>query len=166
MTRYGSVFTEIIHPFGRGDLTSTGTQYSTAVSSATVTYTDVEEVTVQLPDNARVLEVEFGLTAGIGISVTTDCPYLRYQIKENAQTSYDTLITFASSVLAALVSTGSTALVDFTCAGRHSPSGGTYYTGVGQFQVKCQVAANAATSNARGSMKNSSYLAYSYILQA
>jgi len=166
MTQFGGLITEVIHPFGRGDLTSTGAQYSTVVSSSTVTYIDVEEITVPLPTNARVKEIEFGLTAGIGISVTTDCPYLRYQIKEDAQTSYDTVITFASSVLAALVSTGSTALVDFTCAGRHTPSDGTYYTGAGQFQVKCQVAANAATSNARGAVKNSSYLAYSYILQA
>jgi len=164
MTQYGGLITEIIHPFGRGALTSTGTQYSTAVStSGSTSYIDVEEVTVPLPTNARVLEIEFGLTQAYIINVTTDSPLVQYQIKENAQTSYDTLVSFGTTVLL----TGSTTnIADFTCAGRHTPSDGTYYTGKGTFQIKGQIATSASTSKAAGSMKNSSYLAYSYILQA
>ena len=164
MTRYGGIITETIHPFGRGNLTSTGAQYSDAISTAgSTSYIDVEEVTVQLPTNVRVLGIEFGLTQGYTINVTTDSPLIQYQIKEDAQTSYDTLVGFGTTVLLA----GSTTIVaDFTCSGRHSPSGGTYYTGIGPFQIKGTIATSASTSKAAGRMKNSSYLVYSYILQA
>ena len=163
---YGGILTEVFHPFGRGALTSTGAQYSTMVSTAgSTSYITVEEVTIPMATNAMLKEVEFGLTVGLGISVTTDSPKVKYLIKDDAQTSYDTLIEFTSTTLAAQASTGTT-VYDFTCAGMKTPSDGTYFTGKGTFQIACQVAANASTSNARGETKNSSYVSYQYHLVA
>lgn len=164
MTKYGGVLTETIHPFGRGDLTSTGVQYSGAISTAgSTSYIDVEEVTVRLPIHAVVLQIEFGLTQGYTVDVTTGSPLVQYQIKEDAQTSYDTLVSFGTTVLL----TGSTTIIaDFTAAGRHTPSTGTFYTGKGQFQIKGLIASSISTTKAAGRMKASSYLTYSYYINA
>ena len=159
----GSLIAEVIHPFGRGALTSTGAQYSATVSTAgSTSFIEVESASLQLPANAMIAEVEFGLTIGLSLTATTDSPKVTYNIKDSGQTSYDSLYAVASTVLAGLVST--TILVDYTGGGRKTPSSGTYFTGKGSFDVQATIASNASTSNARGGMKNSSYLLYSYYL--
>jgi len=161
----GAILTEILHPFGRaGGLSSTGATYGTTVSTAgSTSFIAVEEVTLSLPNNVRITELECGLTIGLGITVTTDSPKVTYNIKDNAQSSYDTLKAFTSTTLVSLASTGANSY-DFTCLGMIVPSTGTYFTGIGTFQIQATVASNASTSNCKGAMKQTAYVAYSYYL--
>lgn len=167
MSNYGSILVDTIRPFGHGvsnvATVSTGVQYGATLSTSYgAGFTAFEEITVPVPTNGMVTELLLGLTVGLGITVTTDCPYFRIQLKDNAQSSYDTLFSIASTILASLVST--TTLVDFTASRVATPSDGTYFTGRGPFQVQCLIAPNASTSKALGAMKSSSYLTYRYYL--
>ncbi len=161
----GSLFTEVLHPFGRaGGLSSTGATYGTTVSTTgSTSFIAVEAPTVQLPANAHVIEVEFGLTIGLGITTTTDSPKVTYNIKDNDQSSYDTLKAFTSTTLMSLATAAANSY-NFTCSGRITPSDGTYFTGQGSFDIQATVAANVSTSNCLGAMKQSSYVIYTYYL--
>jgi len=162
----GSLLTETIHPFGRdGAANTTGAIYGASVSTAgSTSFITVEEITVEMPSNAIITELEYGLTVGLRLTVTTDSPLVKYLIKDNAQSTYDTTASFTSTTLAAVVST--TTLVDFTCYRTVTPSSGTLFSGKGNFQVACQIASNASTSNVIGGVKQGSYLYYSYRLIA
>jgi len=161
---YGALLTETIHPFARaGAFNTTGAIYSATVSTAgSTTFVEIEAATISLPTNAMVVEVEFGLTMGLALTVTTDSPKVTFNIKNSAETSYDTLVAFTSTTLAAIVST--TKLVDFTCYGRKTPSDGTYFDGRSTFNLQATAAANVTTSKVQGAMKQSSYVQYSYYL--
>lgn len=161
---YGGLITETINPFGRaGAINTTGAIYGTTVStSGSTSFIEVENVTVSLPTNAMVKELKVGLTIGLALTATTDSPKVTYNIKDSAQTSYDTLVAFTSTTLMSLVST--TTLVDFSAFGNKTPSDGTYFTGKSTFNVQATVAANASTSKVQGAVKQSSYIQYSYYL--
>ncbi len=158
---YGSIITETVHPFGRGALTSTGAQYSATVSSGVVAdvFATVETVTVPLPINAMLKEVEYGLTTGLSLTTSTAAVELRYKITDTGGSSYDAVLT--STSLLSVVSTG--ALTDVTYSGRQTPSSGTYFTGKGSFDVVCDIGCGS-TSKSQGATKNSSYLTYKYYL--
>ncbi len=60
------------HPFGRGNLTSNGVQYCTAIVATTgTTNYDVESVTINPGCSGDVLEYEFGLTAAFKSTTNT-----------------------------------------------------------------------------------------------
>lgn len=157
----GSLITETIHPFGRGTLTSTGAQYSTTVSTGIVAdvFATLETITVPLPANTKIKEIEYGLTTGLTLVTSTAAVILRYQITDTGGSSYDKLL--ASTSLLSVVSTN--ALCDVTYSGRKTPSDGTYFTGGGGFDIICDVACGS-TSKASGATKNSSYIIYKYYL--
>ncbi|MBU1349393.1 hypothetical protein KJ781_04975 [Patescibacteria group bacterium] len=61
----GRVINYIEHPFGKGDLTSDGVQWSATVDTTTAD-TDVahtDSPTIEPPDTGKIIELEFGLTA-------------------------------------------------------------------------------------------------------
>lgn len=160
-----SLLTEVVYPFAYGALTTTGAQYGGTISTAGSTaYVDIEEVTVAMPTQCQIVELEVGLTMGLTLTVTTDSPKVSYTIGNSSETSHDTLALYTSTKLASLVST--TTFVDFTCAGRFTtPSDGTYFTGNGPFTITAMAAANATTSKVQGAMKNTSYVRYKYYLR-
>ncbi len=162
---YGSVITEMLHPFGRtgtsGALSSTGANYGAVVSSSAVadTFGTVESVTVNMPTNCIIREVEYGLTMGGYLATSTAAFDIRYRITDAGGTSYDTLL--ISTALLSVVSTGR--FCDVTYAGRNTPSDGTYFTGRGGFTVLGSIACGS-TTKAFGAMKQSSYIMYKYNL--
>ena len=170
----GSLITEVIHPFGRAFGTtsaiSTGVQYGTAVSTPnatttqlSTTYYSVEEVTVPLPANAMIVELEIGLTSGVYMSVTTATAIIQGRIKDTGQSSYDTILAAVSTLNGGLGAAGST-ILDYTFSRRTTPSDGTYFTGKSSFNMDYQIKSSATTATAAGLPKNSSYLSYTYYL--
>jgi len=159
----GSLLTDILHPFGRaGAINTTGAIYGVTVSTGTVAdvFATTEKVVVTLPANVGITEIEFGLTAGILIVTTTAAPILKYQITDTGGTSLDTLV--ASTNLLSVAS--STNMVDVTFSGRKTPSDGTYFTGVGGFDIVALIACGS-TTKAAAAVKQSSYVMYSYYLK-
>ncbi len=161
---YGSLIQEVIYPFGRGALTSTGNQYSTTVSTGIVAdvFATVESVTVPLPTNAAITELESGLVMGGQLVTSTAAIELRCQIADAvnaAASNYDALLT--STSLLSVVSTG--ALTDVVFSGRTVVSTGTYFTGKGSFVLVASVGCGS-TSKAAAATKNASYVRYSYYL--
>lgn len=163
---YGALFTQTIHPFGMGGaINTTGDIFGASVSTAgSTSFIEVENILVDLPVHAMVKEVELGLTIGLSIATTTASPKVTYNIKDLAQSSYDTLVAFTSTTLLSLAL--STPLTDFDCVGRRTPSDGTYFTGKGSFNVQATIASNADTVKAQGAMKQESYVTCKYYLTA
>jgi len=171
----GALITEIIHPFARsGAGNTTGAIYGSTVSTtaSSVTQIAVEQVTLRLPSQVVITELEYGLTLGLAISVTTDSPKVFFYagdsplttttVTSGAPATADTLAALSSTQTLSVVST--TTLVDMTIMGRMTPTTGTYLTGHGSFDVACYIASNATTSLARAAVKQSSYIQYSYYL--
>ncbi len=169
----GSLITEVIHPFGRAfgttSLLSTGVQYGSAVSTPnatttqlSTTYQSVEEVTISLPENALLKEVEIGLTTEIYVNPSTASATLQGRIKDVGQTSYDTILAAVSTLSGH--ATPSTSHNDYTFSRRTTPSDGTYFTGKGSFNMDFQIKCSVTTSAAAAAPKSSSYLAYTYWL--
>ena len=157
----GSLITEVLYPFGRTALTSTGAQYSATISTIATadTFATTESAVIPLPGNAIVKELEVGLTMGGYLATSTAAFILAYRIKDSAQTLYDDLL--ASTSLTSVVSTGTA--TDVVYAGRKTPSDGTYFTGKGTFNILATHACGS-TSKAMAAMKNSSYVRYIYYL--
>ncbi len=160
MSGYNALITEIVHPFGRGALTSTGAQYSAAISSSATAnvFTTVESVTIPLPSNAMIKEIQFGLTMGGTITTTTAGFLLRYRITDTGGSNYDALLT-STNVTGVVATT----ITDVTYAGNQTPSSGTYFTGRGSFDVLASVGCDSTTKTT-GAMKSSSFILYSYQL--
>ena len=160
----GSIIPEIMHPFGKGILSSTGVTYGALVSTAgSTSFITVEEQTVTLPNNAAIKEMEFGLTAEFLSNVSTNDIGYKWEIKDDAQTSYDTLV--GSTTINA--ATSSLTVQDFTWSGRIVVSTGTYFTGNSPtFQVRLSAMSSASTGKAAAAAKNTSYLLLNYRLFA
>jgi hypothetical protein len=158
----GALLTEILHPFGRGTLNTTGAVYGTTVSTAgSTSFIACDNATIRVPTNAVITELEVGFTIGMTIATaTTNAPALKLLITDTGGTSYDNLL--ASTTLLSFVST--TNLIDVTYSGRITPTSGTYFTGKGSFDVYAQIASANDTVKATGAVKNSTYFMYSYYL--
>ncbi len=161
---YGGLIWEVVYPFGRGALTSTGNQYSTTISTATTAdaFITVESATIPLPTNAIIQELGVGLTMGGSLVTSTAAIEIRYRIANSgnaASSNYDALLT--STSLLSVVSTG--ALTDIVYSGVYPVSTGTYFTGKGSFVVVGSVGCGS-TTKAAGAMKNASYVYYTYYL--
>ena len=172
---YGALQTEILHPFGRaGSATtatlSTGVQWGNTVSTPnatttalSTTYATVETVTIPVPVNGMIKELEIGLTLGVYIiSTTTDTIRSQVVVADSGGTTYDTLLISTDDMTA--TTGGTLGLTEYTRSKRATPSDGTYFTGKGPFDVLCQIKCSATTSKAAGAVKNSSYVLYSYYL--
>jgi hypothetical protein len=162
---YGALITEVIHPFARaGAANTTGAIYSATVSSSAVanTYTNIETVTVPLPKNSMITELEFGLTAGYAETVTTAGFELRWAIRDTGGSSVDYLVV-STAVNIGYAGTSISGTTDVTYMGRITPSSGTYFTGKGSFDLLSDVACDS-TGKAQGATKQSSYVQYSYYL--
>lgn len=169
----GSLITEVLHPFGRAfgaiSAISTGVQYGTYVSTPNATttqlstvYYEVENVTVNLPSNAHITELEYGLTCAVIASATTATATLVVRAKDSDQSSYDSIAPSTASITG---STGTgTTIYDYTFSRRLTPSDGTYFTGESSFDMDFQIKASVTTATVAAAPKNTSYLAYTYYL--
>ena len=148
----------VLHPFGRGNLSTDGVQYSAASTGAdTDGYVTVETATIRLPDGVVLTEVELGLTSAIHGTNTTGNGGIVWSIG-NTSTGWDTLNTEVTSTS----STDSATPEEDTVSGRIVPTGGTNFTGANPFSVKCAVQSNSTGLRIIGRTKASSYVKVLY----
>lgn len=142
------------HPFGKGNLTSNGVQYTVATTGvAEDTITSIGTATISIPTGATIVEVEYGLTAAV-IEKDGEEIHLFYRIGDSS-TGFDTMATTAT--------TGTT-YQDITYSGRYGTTG-TNYTGVNPFYVDIAIqSTSTGTTGNGGKIKNSSYITVIYKL--
>ena len=87
----GAIVEHVEHPFGRGDLTADGIQWSTETDTTTAdTDVAIDTATVRPPALGDLIEVEFGLTAAFRAvsSGTADVTY-KWQARNKGGTWVD-----------------------------------------------------------------------------
>ena len=141
------------YPFGRGDLTSDGIQWS-AEKDTVAADTDVvvESVTIKPPALGAVIEVEFGLTAALRAvsSATADLTY-----KWQARNKGGTWVDLHSAVTKTDIGT---TYVEETRSGRF-PTQSNFDSL--PFEVRLIIQCNEANEG-RARTKNSSYIRVTY----
>ena len=156
----GKTIEIVEYPFGKGPLTTTGVQYSTAVTSSGVTPKIVESVTIDEigvtggpGGRGTIIEVEFGITWGQKSSSTVKKPIglISARDKDNA--------TWVPLMTAQINATAGTTEEFWTFSGIFKPA--TTFTKV-PFDVKVEVYSEHADENAIGRVKNSSYIRVIY----
>ena len=137
-----------IHPFGRGDLTEDGVQWSSEVSTSTGNYTTVEEVTIDFGVSAKIYEVEFGLTVALKSSGATKFAKFKWQARNKFGTwvNLHTEITYAADA---------SAYKEYTMSGRFLNVAN--FDGV-PFEVRVQIQREDVNENVTAKVKNSSYI--------
>jgi len=143
---------QIEHPFGKGTLTETGVQYSTASTGLAGTATSIESATITLPTGAKVVEVEFGLTMAVLSSGTADGMKWNFQASDDNAAWQD--------LIAETTKAASTVYVDVTTSGRFAPTGN--FTGSNPFYVRGMARSAGTTDTTSAKVKNSSYVTVLY----
>ena len=169
MANIGSLIRETIHPFGRNTIVaSTGVTFGLAVSTGVSTSATVETQRITLPNNSVIAELECGLVANFYLTVTTGSVRYSWLIKDAAQSSYDLLT--ASTVAAAVGTTpaipASPSTTVATIIGYPVISTGTYFTGIGPFDISLQqgLEFTPTTDKVVGRTINTSYVSVAYRL--
>jgi hypothetical protein len=141
------------YPFGKGDLTADGLQYSAEVDTASPDIdVAVETVEIRLPALGALLEVEFGLTAALRAvsSLTADLTY-QWQARNKGGAWVDLHATV-------LKSNPGTAYTEETRSGRFALTANFNSL---PCEVRLVVQCNEANEG-RAKVKNSSYLKIKY----
>ena len=141
------------HPFAKGDLTSTGVQWSASTDTTTAN-TDVTieaAKTIEPPEAGTIIEAEFGLTAGFKAvsSATADIIY-KWQARDKGGT-WVTLVTVTKTNIG-------TTEVEETYSGRFATVAN--FDAV-PFDVQLVIQCNEANEG-RARIKNSSYVKVIY----
>ena len=148
-----TVIEHVEHPFGKGNLTSDGIQWSAEKDTTTPNVdVEVECVTVRPPALGDLLEVEFGLTATFR-AVTTATADLIY--KWQARNKGGTWVDLHSAVTKTNIGT---TYVEETRSGRFKPVANFNAL---PFEVRLVLQCNEENEG-RAKIKNSSYVRVKY----
>ncbi len=137
-----------IHPFGRGEITDNGKQWSAEVSTADGEYTDVEEVEIDLGSAREILEIEVALTLQLKSSGATKDAMFRWAIKYDSEDYV---------YMCPLQTYGANASVykEYTMSGRLDVSA---LPSVQVIKIKAVIIREDATENVTAQCSNSSYI--------
>lgn len=144
----------VLHPFGRGALTTTGVQYSALLTTSTDDYETVEEAEVDLPVDLKratepLVELEFGLTCAVQSSGATESVLFKWQY------SLDGGVTWADLVPEVTYAANASVLREYTYAGLFPVT--TFNTA--PFNLRLQIkSGGAGGETAKGKTKASSYV--------
>lgn len=148
-----AVIEHVEHPFGKGNLTSNGVQWSAEKTTSTDDYEAVEEATVSPPALGAIIEYEFGLTCAVKSSGATEAVLFKWQARNKGGTWVDlhSEVTYAADA---------SAYKEYTYSGRFKPVAN--FNAV-PFDVRLVIKSGAAGGeNAVGKTKNSSYVKVIY----
>lgn len=140
---------EILHPFGRGKLTSDGIQWSSEVATSDDELTEVEKVTVELPNKAaEIYQVELGLTMAYKSSGATKDVKFKWQARNKDGTWVDLhdLVT---------IDNPGTSYIEDTRSGYFASEGNFNQV---PFDVRLVIQREDSGENATAKVKNSSYI--------
>ena len=149
----GAIVEHVEHPFGRGDLTADGIQWSTETDTTTAdTDVAIDTATVRPPALGDLIEVEFGLTAAFRAvsSGTADVTY-----KWQARNKGGTWVDLHSAVTKADIGT---TYVEESRSGRFLAEAGFNQL---PFDIRLVVQCDEADEG-RAKIKNSSYVRVKY----
>lgn len=150
------VRTDTIHPFARGSLTASGAQYSTLVTGVGDTFTAVETVYIEGPDDelGSILEYEFGLTGSFQSSASTEGVNFKWQARNFGD---DTWVDVSP---AATIAANASVLAEHTRSGYVAAQTNLNRP---QIEVRCVIkSAATGAETAAGKTKNSSYVRIIY----
>lgn len=147
-----TVMEHIEHPFGRGNLTATGAQYSAEATSVLGTYKTVETIEFSPPSLGKILEIELGITWSQKADGATDKGIGIVQVRDKVGTWNDAMTAVTNA-------TAGTAYEEWTYSGRLSLATHDVEFPIG---ICVQVKSNGTTDNAVGKVKNSSYVKVLY----
>lgn len=143
-----AVIEHMEHPFGRGNLTSDGVQWSVERTTATDDYEEVESVAITPPALGEVLEFEFGLTCAVKSSGAAEAVLFKWQARNKGGTWVDlhSAVTYPANA---------STYKEYTYSGRFKPVANFNKV---PFEVRLVVkSGGAGGENALGKTKNSSY---------
>ncbi len=143
------------HPFGRGNLTSDGVQWSAEKTTSTNDYEAVEEVTISPPALGAVIEYEFALTCAVKSSGAAEGVLFKWQARNKGGTWVDlhSEVTYAADA---------STYKEYTYSGRVKPAANLNSV---PFDVRLLIKSGAAGGeNAVGKMKSSSYVRVTYLV--
>ena len=148
-------FEFVLHPFGKGALTTDGIQYSAEVAGIGDAYTAIETMTIIQPTGDALQEIDFGLTVAIKSSAAVEGVNWKMQASDDGALWEDLI---AEQLRAASCA----AYLDVSASGRFPPAGNFLGTGA-TFKVRAVVkSAVAGGETATGKMKNSSFILLKY----
>lgn len=142
----------VAFPFAKGDLTATGVQYSTQVTTTDAAFTEVESATIEPPIDGTIIEVQFSLTGRFQSSGAAKDVKFKWQARDKGGTWVDlhTEVTLAADA---------SALAEHTYSGTFLPAANFEYV---PFDIRLVVQREDATENASGETKNSSWVKVKY----
>lgn len=144
---------EIIRfPFGKGDLTSNGIQYSTLVTTSDGTWTEVEAATIEPDVGGEIAEVQLSLTGSFQSSSTSKDVLFKWQARNKDGTWVDlhSAVTYAANA---------STLVEYTYSGTFVPV--TNFNEV-PFDIRLVIQREDSGENAKGKTKSSSWIKVKY----
>lgn len=148
-----AVVEHVEHPFGRGNLTADGIQWSAEHTTSTDDYEEVESVTITPPALGSVLEYEFGLTCAVKSSGSGESVLFKWQARNRGGTWVDLhdAVTYPANA---------SAYREYTYSGRFKPM--ENFDAV-PFDVRLVVkSGGVGGESATGKTKNSSYVRVVY----
>lgn len=148
-----AVVEHIEHPFGRGNLTSDGVQWSAEHTTTADDYEEVESVSITPPALGEVLEYEFGLTCAVKSSGAAESVLFKWQARNQGGTWVDlnSEVTYPANA---------SNYKEYTYSGRFKPVAN--FNAI-PFDVRLAVkSGGAGGENAVGKAKNSSYVKVVY----
>ena len=146
----------VLHPFGKGDLTTDGVQYSTSVSGIDDTYTAVEAEEIITVPKYVLEELEFGLTMRCQSSAAVEAVNWKFQARDPNGIWVDLIAEQTRAASAA-------AMLDVSASGRVTLEVPGFTGELGSFFVRGVVkSAAAGGETVTAGMKNSSFLICKY----
>ena len=134
------------HPFGRGNLTSDGVQWSAEHTTTTDNYEEVGSAVIAPPALGNVIEYEFGLTCALKSSGATESVLFKWQARNQGGSWIDlhNEVTYAADA---------STYKEYTYSGRFTPV--TNFDSM-PFEVRLTIkSGSAGGENATGKIKNS-----------
>ena len=137
-----------LHPFGKGDLTEDGIQWSDEVATNDETFTEVEAATIDFDIGAKIVEIELGLTLALKSSSTTKFAKFKWQAGDKFGTWVDlhAEITYAADA---------SAYKEYTMSGRFEIVANFDQI---PFEIRAVVQREDSGENVTAKVKNSSYV--------
>lgn len=135
-----------LHPFGKGDITSDGVQWSTEVTTSDGTFTEVESAIIEYGTSANIKEIGLALTLQIKSSGAAKFVKFKWQARNKGGTWVDlhVEVTYAANA---------SVYAEYTYTGRFKTVANFNKV---PFEIRAVIQREDATENAIAQLKNSS----------
>lgn len=156
---YSGHFEDTFYPFGHGNLTVGGTQYSTEVEVAIgATYTEITNATLHMPTNYSVIEMAMYLIGSVASASSATGVLSKWQASDDG-TNWADLSTAETKAAGA-----STAYADTNAYSGIATTSANFAMTGNPFYVRFVVSPDSTTAAVAGRTKGSTYIKPKYWL--